>query len=175
MMVAGSLIVMPSARSCSGHSNAVSTPPTNASFSRPLTKLASACAENSRLAPAIGEMRLSLGASESVVHTSRCCTTLPITAASASSRNGMASAESTSMPSFLDSQISAGPSMLRSCALAMRPRIVAVNRSPMPPENATITKVAPAMMNQVLTSWLLTTSPRLSASSNRFWVGSSVR
>ena len=42
------------------------------------------------------------------------------------------------------------------------------------PENAISTSVAPAMMNQVLTSWLLTTSPRLSASSRRFCVGSSV-
>jgi hypothetical protein len=43
------------------------------------------------------------------------------------------------------------------------------------PENAISSSDAPAMMNQVLTSWLLTTSPRLSASSRRFWVGSSER
>ncbi len=42
------------------------------------------------------------------------------------------------------------------------------------PEKATSTSVAPAMTNQVETSWLLTTSPRLSASSRRFCVGSSV-
>src|SRR3569623_2386922 len=44
----------------------------------------------------------------------------------------------------------------------------------MPPENDSSTRVAQAMMNQVLTSWLLTTLPRSSASSNRFWEGSSV-
>src|SRR5882757_960699 len=43
----------------------------------------------------------------------------------------------------------------------------------MPPENVIRTSVPPAITNQVLTSWLLTTSPRSSASSNRFWVGSS--
>ena len=44
----------------------------------------------------------------------------------------------------------------------------------MPPEKAISTSVAPAMMNQVETSWLLTTSPRSIASSRRFCVGSSV-
>jgi len=52
--------------------------------------------------------------------------------------------------------------------------MVVVRPPLMLPENAINTSVAPAMMNQVLTSWLLTTSPRLSASSKRFWVGSSV-
>src|SRR5436853_7524882 len=45
----------------------------------------------------------------------------------------------------------------------------------MEPENASRMSVAPAITNQVLTSWLLTTSPRSSASSRRFWVGSSDR
>src|SRR5581483_5029262 len=52
--------------------------------------------------------------------------------------------------------------------------MVAANCPLMPPENETRTSAPPAMMNQVLTSWLLTTSPRLSASSRRFCVGSSV-
>ena len=56
----------------------------------------------------------------------------------------------------------------------MMPRIVVVRSLLIGPENAISTSVAPAMTNQVLTSWLLTTSPRLSASSSRFWVGSSV-
>src|ERR1700760_4525962 len=46
---------------------------------------------------------------------------------------------------------------------------------PIDPENDDSTSVAPAIMNQVLTSWLLATSPRSSASSRRFCVGSSVR
>jgi hypothetical protein len=41
--------------------------------------------------------------------------------------------------------------------------------------NTMSTKVPPPIMNQVLTSALLTTSPRLIASSSRFGVGSSVR
>src|SRR6202021_3482053 len=45
---------------------------------------------------------------------------------------------------------------------------------PIDPENDDSTSVAPAIMNQVLTSWLLATAPRSSASSRRFWVGSSV-
>jgi hypothetical protein len=50
-----------------------------------------------------------------------------------------------------------------------------VNSPPvMLPENVVKASVPAAMMNQVLTSWLLTTSPRLSASSSYFWVGSSV-
>src|SRR5678815_1002809 len=45
---------------------------------------------------------------------------------------------------------------------------------PIEPEKVDSTSVAPAMMNQVLTSWLLTTSPFSRASSRRFCVGSSV-
>ena len=42
------------------------------------------------------------------------------------------------------------------------------------PRNDDSTSVAPAIMNQVLTSWLLATSPFSCASSRRFCVGSSV-
>jgi hypothetical protein len=42
-------------------------------------------------------------------------------------------------------------------------------------EKVVSSSVAPAMMNQVLTSWLFATSPFSSASSRRFWVGSYVR
>src|SRR6476646_1504905 len=52
--------------------------------------------------------------------------------------------------------------------------MVAVRLAPMPLEKAVSTSAAPAMTNQVLTSWLLATSPRSSASSRRFCVGSSV-
>ena len=86
----------------------------------------------------------------------------------------MATAAMISMPIFSNSRGKAGPSILISCALAMSPRMVAVRALPMLPENVLSTSAAPAMMNQVLTSWLLTTSPRSSASSRRFCVGSSV-
>ena len=75
--------------------------------------------------------------------------------------------------SFFTSNISAPPSTRMLWALASRSRsdtcMVTIE-----PENAESASVAPAMMNQVLTSWLLTTSPRSCASSRRFWVGSSV-
>src|SRR5216684_6862806 len=45
---------------------------------------------------------------------------------------------------------------------------------PIDPENVDSTSVPPAITNQVLTSWLLATSPRACASSRRFCVGSSV-
>src|SRR5216683_5133119 len=57
----------------------------------------------------------------------------------------------------------------------MKPRNVASNPLPIAPENDMRISVPAEMMNQVLTSWLLTTSPRSSASSSRFWVGSSER
>ncbi len=129
---------------------------------------------NSRLKPAAGEILDSLGAITSSDQISRCWTRLPPSAASISSRNGMATAAISSRPIFSNSRGSAGPSILILCALASSPRMVVVRLALMLPENAISTSVAPLMMNQVLTSWLLTTSPRLSASSKRFWVGSSV-
>ena len=158
----------------SGHISAVSTEPTSTSLTRPLAKLASACFPNSRLKPAAGEILDSLGARTSSDQISLCWIRLPPSAASISSRNGMATAAISSTPIFSNSRGSAGPSILILCALARSPRMVVVRSALMPPENAISTSVAPAMMNQVLTSWLLTTSPRLSASSRRFCVGSSV-
>ncbi len=46
----------------------------------------------------------------------------------------------------------AGLSILMLCALAISPRMVVVSSPLMTPENAISTSVAPAMMNQVLTS-----------------------
>src|SRR5947199_10394367 len=57
----------------------------------------------------------------------------------------------------------------------MRPRSVVVMPMPIVPEKPISSSVPPAITNQVLTSWLLITSPRSSASSRRFWVGSSDR
>src|SRR5437870_11810313 len=45
---------------------------------------------------------------------------------------------------------------------------------PIDPENVDNTSVPPAITNQVLTSWLLATSPRACAASRRICVGSSV-
>src|SRR3954468_23667063 len=59
--------------------------------------------------------------------------------------------------------------------LAMMPRQVTSRLEPSEPEKPNTTSVAAPMTNQVLTSWLLTTSPRLTASSSFRWVGSSER
>ena len=72
----------------------------------------------------------------------------------------MATAAISSMPIFWNRPGSAGPSMRMSYELAIRPRMVVVSCELMPPENAISTSAAPAKMNQVLTSWLLATSPR---------------
>ena len=57
----------------------------------------------------------------------------------------------------------------------MKPAACVVILILMPPRTSSGSACAPASTNQVLTSWLLTTSPRSSASSSRFWVGSSER
>src|SRR3954463_14837180 len=57
----------------------------------------------------------------------------------------------------------------------MKPRNVVFRPLLIEPEKAASISAPPPITNQVETSWLLTTSPRSSASSRRFWVGSSVR
>ena len=93
---------------------------------------------------------------------------LPATAAAISTRNGIAAAAMISLPSRATSRISAPPSNATACALAMRPRKAASSPAPMEPEKIIRLSAAAPMMNQVLTSWLLTTSPRRIASSSRF-------
>jgi hypothetical protein len=58
--------------------------------------------------------------------------------------------------------------------LAINPRSGGMMPSPIDPEKLDSTSVAPDITNQVLISWLLATSPRSSASSRRFCVGSCV-
>ncbi len=98
---------------------------------------------------------------------------LPKIAAITRIRSGTPNAAMIAYSSCVVSKIRPGPSVRMRWAFSSSPRsetcIV-----PIEPENADSASVAPAMMNQVLTSWLLTTSPRSSASSSRFWVGSSV-
>src|SRR5204863_4135314 len=72
------------------------------------------------------------------------------------------------------SAIKPGPSAWIIQELAIRLRIGIWIPPPIDPENVVRTSVAPAITNQVLTSWLFATSPRSWASSSRFWVGSSV-
>src|SRR5580698_1252856 len=163
-----------SRRCRSGHRIAVITEPSAISLNRPLAKLAIACLPKMRLAPSIGEILESLGVRDWADHTSRCCSMLPAIAVITSIRIGRPSAANSAYSRFCISNSSPGPSTRIIQELAMR-FFSGVWMSPMEPEKFEITRVAPAIMNQVLTSWLLATSPRSSASSRRFWVGSSVR
>src|SRR5688572_18310128 len=101
--------------------------------------------------------------------------TLPATAASISSRKGIATAANTSPPSRPEIESRPLPSAGIWCAFAISPRNVVDSPLLMLPAKAASISVAPAITNQVETSWLLTTSPRLIASSSRFCVGSCER
>jgi hypothetical protein len=99
---------------------------------------------------------------------------LPAIAASASINSGTPIAAITTNSSLRASASRPGPSTWNIHELAIRLRSGISIPPPIDPENVDSTSVAPAIMNQVLTSWLLATSPRSWASSRRFWVGSSV-
>lgn len=163
-----------SSRCRCGHSSQIMSPPTSASLTIPLTKLTSACFENRRLAPATGEIFDSRGLSGSADHSRRCWMTLPARAASASTIAAGAIAVITPAPSSPTRRRRPPRSNAKSCAPARTARMLAIRLAAVEPEKATRASAAPAITNQVVTSWLLTTSPCLSASSRRLWVGSSV-
>src|SRR4051812_10249597 len=173
-IAAGSNRTIASSRCRSGHSTAPITAPSAATLNTPLAKFAAACLPNTRLAPASGEILLSFGFNDSPDHTRRCCTMLPAIAAIISSSSGTPSAAISAIPRLCESASKPGPSawIIQEFATTLRSGI----RMPAPidPEKVDSTSVAPAIMNQVLTSWLLATSPRSCASSRRFCVGSSV-
>src|SRR5438477_8427503 len=170
----GSSRTIDSRRWRSGHRIAVITAPRAVTLKIPLAKFAAACLPKIRLAPEAGDILLSLGLSASPDHTRRCCTTLPMIAAIASINNGTPIAATTAYSSEAVSARSPGPSLRIIQELAIRLRIGTRMPPPIDPENVDSSSVAPAITNQVLSSWLLTTSPRSSASSRRFCVGSSV-
>src|SRR5579871_2707322 len=172
--MAGSRRTIASSRRRSGHRIAVMTAPSAASLNRPLPKLAAACLPKMRLRPEPGEILLNLGLSCSPDHTRRCCIMLPAIAASTSNRRGTPTAAITVYSRLLASCNSAGPSVRIIQELAIKLRSGGMMPPPIEPEKVDITSVPPAITNQVLISWLLTTSPRSSASSRRFCVGSSV-
>src|SRR5450631_3675118 len=150
------------------------TAPSAITLNRPLPKFAAACLPNTRLKPALGETLLNFGFSDSVDHTSRCCTMLPAIAEIASIRNGTPSAASSTYPRLWVSASRPGPSAWIIQELATRLRSGIRIPLPIDAENVDRISVAPAITNQVLISWLLATSPRSWASSRRFCVGSSV-
>ncbi len=157
----------------SGQNTIAITAPTAMTLNSPFNRLAQACLPKSLFAPASGEILFSFGIKLSALNTSRCCTTLPEIAAIISTSIGIPRATISACSMCLSNSKSEVPSVRMLCALASRSRSETL-MLPNEPENAESASVAPAMMNQVLTSWLLTTSPRSSASSRRFWVGSSV-
>src|SRR5712691_1199516 len=171
----GSVSTRPSSRWRSGHSSAAMMPPTTVIFATPLAKLTSAWRENRRLRPAAGEIFESCGRSDSADQTKRCWIMLPATAASISSRNGIATAAIASAPMRASARVRPLASIAMPCTLPTRPRKMVARPAPIEPEKIIRLSAAAAMTNQVLTSWLLTTSPRSIASSSRFWVGSSER
>src|SRR5471032_2811561 len=140
----------------------------------PLAKFAAACLPKIRVAPAAGEILLNFGFSDSADHTSRCCTMLPAIAASASINSGTPSAAISAYSTDCASAKRPAPSAWIIQELATRLRSGIRIPLPIDPENVDSTSVAPDITNQVLISWLLTTSPRSWASSRRFCVGSSV-
>ncbi|MGY4429281.1 hypothetical protein ACVWWO_001758 [Bradyrhizobium sp. F1.13.1] len=150
------------------------TAPSTISLPRPLRKFAAACLPKMRLRPSAGDSLLNLGLRDSADQTRRCCSTLPAIAASTSISSGTPTAASTATSICCIRASSALPSVLIIQELASRLRIGANSPLPTDPEKLETTSVAPAIMNQVLISWLLATSPRSSASSRRFCVGSSV-
>src|SRR6185437_11739151 len=162
-----------SSRNRSGHRIMLITLPSATSLKMPLAKFAAACLPNTRLAPEAGEILLKEGLSDSADHTSRCCSMLPAIAEMISIKSGTPSAPISTYSRFRASFSRLGPSVWSIHALASRLRN-GISIEPIDPENDDNTNVAPAIMNQVLTSWLLATSPRSSASSRRFCVGSSV-
>src|SRR4051794_36122431 len=171
--VVGSNRTIDSRRSRSGQRIAVMTAPSAVSLKMPLRKLAPACLPKIRLSPAPGEIFSNFGFICSLDHTRRCCSMLPAIAASASINSGTPIAPSTTKQRWRASSSSPGPSVWIIQELAIRLRSGS-SRPPIDPEKVDMISVLPAITNQVLTSWLLTTSPRSSASSRRFCVGSSV-
>src|SRR5216684_1660778 len=137
-------------------------------------KYAAACLPNTRLNPAPGETLLNFGLSCSPDHTSRCCIMLPPIAASDSIKSGTPRAAISAYSRLCASANRPGPSAWIIQELAIRLRSGIRIPPPIDAENVDRTRVAPAIMNQVLISWLLATSPRSWASSRRFCVGSSV-
>src|SRR5581483_846124 len=158
----------------SGHRIMTMTVPSAISLNRPLAKLAAACLPNRRLKPEAGEIFESFGLSGSPENTRRCWIMLPPMAAKAISASGMPSAPISTYPRLLASATSAGPSTGIVADLASRLRNGSMILLPIEPEKVDIASVAAAITNQVLSSWLLTTSPFSTACSSRFCVGSSV-
>src|ERR1700722_15744505 len=170
----GSKRSIDSSRSRSGHRIAIITAPSAITLNRPLAKFAAACLPKIRLAPAAGETLLNFGFSDSPDHTRRCCTMLPAIAASASIKSGTPSVAISIYSSDCASSSRPGPSAWIIQELAIRLRSGIRIPPPIEPENVDNVRVAPAITNQVLISWLLATSPRSWASSRRFCVGSCV-
>src|SRR5271165_620325 len=171
---AGSMCTIDSSRIRSGHRIITMTVPSAISLNRPLAKLAAACLPNRRLKPEAGEILDSFGLSGSPENTSLCWIMLPAMAANASSASGRPMAPISMYSRLFASPSSPAPSTGSIQDFAIRLRSGSMMLVPIEPEKVDIASVAAAITNQVLSSWLLTTSPFSTAWSRRFCVGSSV-
>ena len=155
-----------------GHSSAVITAPSTAILIRPLTKLASACSENSRLMPASGEILLNLRLERlrrphqaMLDHVAGDAPPAP--AARAGSRSPRSPRTRSAPPSrsARARRPGSGARWRRCRASSWSGRRSSGRRTPR------ASMAAPPITNQVETSWLLATSPRCNASSRRSALG----
>ena len=100
---------------------------------------------------------------------------LPVPAASNNTNIGIAAAPRISVPIRPASRSRSGPLTEIVPEWAISPAMLALRPAPIEPAKATSTSVPPVRTNQVLTSWLLATSPFSIASLSFLRDGSSVR
>src|SRR3569832_281560 len=115
---AGSSVTISSSRSRSPHITAKITPPTTASFTNPLTKLTSESRENRRLPPSSGEIFENLGMIGSTESSGRCCTRFAATPNTRSTTSGTSATERIVQVRLEKNDVSAGPPISNSSALA---------------------------------------------------------
>ncbi len=130
--------------------------------------------ENFRFRPVRGLRLESFGCSFLPLHTQPCCTRFPATAATTRIANGASNMSPSSWPRNQTKARSLRASVAISWGTARK--WARRTRMPLATESAkiAITNADAAIMNQVLTSWLLATSPRLRDSPNRLPVAASV-
>ena len=147
---------------------------TTVSLISPLAKLTSASLENSRLNPSMGLILDSFGLIGSTESTGMCWTRLPATPKARSTNSGTSAVRRIEPASPEKKAPNALPPTSYWSAFAISSLRLSVSA---PLEGMAMRpkrRPEAASMNQVVTSWLLTTSPFLRASSSFFCEGSSV-
>ena len=149
--------------------------PTRRIFATPLTRLTKPSRPKSRLKPAIGDSFEKSGFSFEAEKNGRCCSKCPPKAARIITPiAGPRMAKSPKTDLYIRNF--APPLSSDICAGLSRKTVKrAVNSRAALWAKSASASAPPAVMTKVASSWLLTTSPFLSASSRRLCVGSSVR